>query len=134
MDESAATIARNRPVLKALGARYRLGIVSNFYGNLHGVCGSLGIDDLFEAMVDSEVVGAKKPEPAIFQAAMGPMGVEAAASLMVGDSLHRDREGALRSGLDFIWIAPAAVQAAAGADGARHRAVESLDRLAELLL
>ena len=134
LDETEATVSRNREVLKALAGRYRLGIVSNFYGNLHGVVGGLGIDQLFEAMVDSEVVGAKKPEPAIFQAAMGPMGVEAAATLMVGDSLRRDREGALQSGLDFIWIAPPDVQAEAGEDGKRHRVVASLDGLLGLLV
>ncbi len=31
---------------------------------------------------------------------------------MVGDSLRRDYEGARRSGMGFIWIAPEDVQAA----------------------
>jgi FMN phosphatase YigB (HAD superfamily) len=57
-----------------------------------------------------------------------------AATAMIGDSLHRDREGAIRSGLDFIWIASADTQAAAGEDGRRYRAVESLDGLLGLLL
>jgi putative hydrolase of the HAD superfamily len=98
------------------------------------VVGGLGLDDLFEALIDSEAVGAKKPEPAIFQAAMRPMGAEPAATLMVGDSLRRDREGALRAGLDFVWIAPLGEQERAGHDGRRHRAVHRLDGLLDLLL
>jgi FMN phosphatase YigB (HAD superfamily) len=134
LDETGAIVARNRGVLQALKARYSLGIVSNFYGNLHGVCESLGLSEFFGVIVDSEVVGAKKPEPAIFQAAMGPLNAAVAATAMIGDSLHRDREGAIRSGLDFIWIASADTQAAAGEDGRRYRAVESLDGLLGLLL
>ena len=70
MSESAATFERNRPVLKALSERYRLGIVSNFYGNLEAVCESAGLCSFFEVMVDSHCVGAEKPDPAIFRAAL----------------------------------------------------------------
>ncbi|HTK33924.1 MAG TPA: HAD family hydrolase [Caulobacteraceae bacterium] len=134
LDETETVVARNRMVLQALGRRYRLGIVSNFYGNLHGVCDGLGLSRFFGAMVDSEVVGARKPEPAIFKAAMGPLDAAPAATLMVGDSLHRDREGAILSGLDFIWIAPAEARPAAGAGGAGQRAIASLDGLMGMLL
>jgi putative hydrolase of the HAD superfamily len=134
LDETAATVARNRAVLQALRQRYRLGIVSNFYGNLDSVCRGLGLAELFEVMVDSEQVGARKPEPAIFQAAMGPMGAEARATVMVGDSLHRDREGALRSNLGFIWIASPEAQGSAGPDAAAHPIIASLDQITGLLL
>ena len=50
--------------------RYRLGVVSNFYGNLEAVCESSGLGPLFGVMADSQCVGAEKPEPAIFQAAL----------------------------------------------------------------
>ena len=39
LDAERAQIERNRPMLARLSARYHLGIVSNFYGNLPGgVC------------------------------------------------------------------------------------------------
>ncbi len=34
LDDAHRHLRRNRPLLARLGARYRLGIVSNFYGNL----------------------------------------------------------------------------------------------------
>src|SRR5258708_23118297 len=43
LSEASAAFARNRPVLEALRERYRLGIVSNFYGNLETVCHSAGL-------------------------------------------------------------------------------------------
>jgi putative hydrolase of the HAD superfamily len=112
LSETSATFARNRPVLEALGERYRLGVVSNFYGNLEAVCESSGLAALFGAMADSQRVGAEKPEPAIFQAALSALHAAPETAVMVGDSLRRDYEGARRSGLSFIWIAPKDAQAA----------------------
>jgi putative hydrolase of the HAD superfamily len=104
--DTAATLARNCATLKALKARYRLGVVSNFYGNLDAVCRGAGLASLFDVIVDSHVVGHQKPDTAIFRAAMEPIGAEPATTLMIGDSLPRDFEGARRCGMEFIWIAP----------------------------
>ncbi len=109
--EAEAAFARNRPILQALKCRYRLGIVSNFYGNLEEVCDRAGLAPLFVVIVDSHRVGAAKPDPAIFRAALDPLGAKAETTLLVGDSLHRDREGARRNGMGFVWIAPREVQA-----------------------
>ena len=112
LSEMSAAFARNRPVLEALGERYRLGVVSNFYGNLEAVCESSGLAPLFGVMADSQRVGAEKPEPAIFHAALAALQATPETAVMVGDSLRRDCEGARRSGMGFIWIAPEDVQAA----------------------
>jgi FMN phosphatase YigB (HAD superfamily) len=50
LSEMSAAFTRNRPVLEALGERYRLGVVSNFYGNLEAVCESSGLGRLFGVM------------------------------------------------------------------------------------
>ena len=42
--------------------------------------------------------GAEKPEPAIFQAALSALQAAPETTVMVGDSLRRDYEGARRSG------------------------------------
>lgn len=99
-----ATVARNRPVLQALAKRHRLGIVSNWYGNLAAVCRGLGLDAMFEVIADSHVVGASKPNPALFLAALKPLGASPAATVMIGDSRRRDGEGARSTGCDFIWL------------------------------
>jgi putative hydrolase of the HAD superfamily len=112
LSDMSAAFDRNRPVLKALGERYRLGVVSNFYGNLEAACESSGLAPLFGVMADSQRVGAEKPEPAIFRAALSALSATPTTAVMVGDSLRRDGEGARRSGMRFIWIAPECVQAA----------------------
>jgi FMN phosphatase YigB (HAD superfamily) len=73
LSEMSAAFARNRPVLEMLSQRYRLGVVSNFYGNLEGACESSGLAPLFGAMADSQRVGAEKPDPAIFHAALSAL-------------------------------------------------------------
>ena len=77
---------------------------------------------LFGVMADSQRVGAEKPEPAIFHAALTALNAAPETTVMVGDSLRRDYEGARRSGMGFIWIAPEDVQAAER-DGAENRSV-----------
>ena len=112
LSEASAAFARNRPVLEALSERYRLGVVSNFYGNLEAVCHGAGLASLFAALVDSHCVGAEKPDPAIFRAALEALRATPETTVFVGDSLRRDREGARRSGMRFIWVAPQGVPSA----------------------
>ena len=52
---------------------------------------------------------------------------------MVGNSLRRDYEGARRSGMGFIWIAPEDVQAAAERSGADRPAFPVVSELPGLL-
>lgn len=110
LSKAADTFERNRPILKALSERYRLGVVSNFYGNLEAVCDSAGLCSFFGVLVDSHCVGAEKPDPAIFRVALEGLGAAPEETVLIGDSLRRDREGARRMGMRFIWIAPPEVQ------------------------
>jgi FMN phosphatase YigB (HAD superfamily) len=135
--DGSAAFTRNLGLLQALRERYRLGMVANFYGNLHAVCQDAQLASLFAVMVDSRQVGAEKPDRAIFRAALEPLGATPETALMIGDSLRRDGEGARRMGMGFIWIAPADMQAARRRmDGAppEYPAVERLTELAEILL
>jgi HAD superfamily hydrolase (TIGR01509 family) len=137
LSEASAAFARNRPVLEALKNRYRLGIVSNFYGNLEAVCRSAGLAPLFSVMVDSHCVGAEKPDPKIFHAALETLHAMPETTVFVGDSLRRDREGARRAGMRFIWIAPQdvqAVEAQASADPPVHATVTELRDLMKIFI
>ena len=130
LGEAAAAFARNRPHLEALAGRFRLAIVSNFYGNLEAVCRSTGLASLFDVIVDSHRVGAAKPDPAIFRAALAALSARPETSLMIGDSLARDGEGARRSGIGFVWLTP---RAEAGKLMAGQERVARLAELAEVL-
>src|SRR5262249_58196132 len=92
--DSLANIAGTAPLLRELARRYRLGVVSNFYGNLARVCDDAGIQSFFQVLVDSTEAGCSKPDPRIFQRALTALGVPASAATFVGDSLPRDMAGA----------------------------------------
>ncbi len=98
------TIAGARKMLQELTGRYRMGVVSNFYGNLDIVCKEFGLDGLFEARVDSVVVGVKKPDPRIFRIALERLAEEAKNTYVVGDSYDRDIVPARQIGCTTIWL------------------------------
>ena len=92
-------------LFERLSHRYRLGVVSNFYGNLVAVCREAGIGSFLSAAVDSAVVGRSKPHAAIFRAALERLQVDASESVFVGDSPERDMAGARRVGMRHVLLA-----------------------------
>jgi HAD superfamily hydrolase (TIGR01509 family) len=104
-EDTLARAGSRRPLLRALGRRYRLAVVSNFYGNLEAVCEEAGIRSCFAAVVDSEVVGFEKPDARIFRAALVAVGAAPGEALFVGDSLPRDMAGAREIGMPHMWLA-----------------------------
>ncbi len=131
--DSLAHIAGNVPLLRELARRYRLGVVSNFYGNLARVCDDAGIHSLFQVLVDSTEVGCAKPDPRIFQRALAALGVPASAATFVGDSLPRDMAGARGVGMRHIWLA-GAEPSADGPCCRGDRQIRSLRELEAILL
>ena len=101
-----AIVTRNQGVLERLARRYRLGIVSNFTGNLTHCLDELGLGRLFTAVSDSAVVGAAKPDPRIFRETLGALGGAAERAWMVGDNFEADIGGAAGLGIRTCWLAP----------------------------
>lgn len=115
---------RLKPVLERLSKRYRLGVVSNFYGNLDGILRAEGLRPLFAVVADSGVVGVIKPEPAIFLHACRGVGAEPSECVMVGDSVKRDMAGAASLGMKKALVSSAAQPPAAGQDWTIRSVVE----------
>jgi FMN phosphatase YigB (HAD superfamily) len=113
VDEAIERVRGNRSLLSRLGRRYRLGIVSNFYGNLVTVCHNVKIRAFFSVIVDSQRVGCSKPDPRIFQSALDELGLTAADVVFVGDSLPRDMAGARAIGMRHVWLVGEATAPAA---------------------
>lgn len=86
-------------VLTALKGRARLAVVSNFDSRLRTILAHLGITECFDDIVISSEIGADKPSPRIFSAALARANVRAADALHVGDEPEADWQGAERSGI-----------------------------------
>jgi len=126
---SLAKAEASREVLGRLAQRFRLGIVSNFYGNLAQICVDTGIARHVPVVVDSAVVGFEKPDPRIFEAALSALEVTPEAAVFVGDSLPRDMRGARELGMRHILLATNGKKACCPHD----RVIGSVAELLEVL-
>jgi putative hydrolase of the HAD superfamily len=82
----------------------RLGVVSNWTGDLEEVLERIGLRDEFDFVLDSSRLGHEKPHSPIFQEALRRARVAPKAALHVGDSPEHDVEGALAGGLNAVLI------------------------------
>jgi len=97
--------ARAAETLAELSARrYRMAVVSNADGRVRGLLQDAGVIPWLEFVVDSAEIGLEKPDPRIFHAATGRLGLDPSACAYVGDIYEIDVEGARRAGLHPILI------------------------------
>ena len=111
--ETKRITAHSVEVLTELRKRFPMVLVSNFYGNIACVLHEFGFDGLFLDIVESAVVGIRKPDSRIFT-----LGIEAlnnhqpSASgtispneiLVVGDSFYKDIVPAQKAGCKTAWF------------------------------
>ncbi|MGV9710580.1 HAD family hydrolase [Gordonia sp. NPDC003424] len=91
-------------VLRGLrAAGVAVGVVSNIAFDVREVLARFGLDDLVDVYALSYEVGAIKPSPDIFRAALEPLGVEPSDALMIGDSEVADG-GARQLGCAFELV------------------------------
>jgi putative hydrolase of the HAD superfamily len=82
------------------GAGLALGCVSDWDIGLRSQLAAIGLDCFFDLVLTSGEVGAAKPAPTLFTAAVSRLGVAPARAVHVGDG-DGDREGAAAAGLAF---------------------------------
>ena len=88
--------------LRALGVR--LVCVSNWDYSLPDVLARVGLADELDGVVTSAAVGARKPDPRLFAAALEVAGCAADGALHVGDTPTEDVEGAKAAGIRALLI------------------------------
>ena len=87
-----------------LHGNYKLGVISNNFGNTRGWCDEYQLSPLFDVIIDSTVFGIAKPDPKIFEAALSKLGVAPAEAIYVGDSYKADMVGAKNVGMWTAWM------------------------------
>jgi HAD superfamily hydrolase (TIGR01549 family) len=97
-------LRRNLQLLRRLKHAYRLGVVSNFYGNVDVLCREAGLSESLDALLDSTRLGISKPDPEIFRIALGKLGVSPEEAIFVGDSYERDMMPSRRLGMKTVWL------------------------------
>lgn len=95
----------NKQVLEHLKqAGYPMVLVSNFYGNINQVLKDAEIDGYFKEVIESAVVGVRKPNPAIFALGVCALDLPASQVLVVGDTYGKDIIPAHKLGCHTLWI------------------------------
>lgn len=92
-------------ILDYLKGNYSLHIITNgFHTVQEGKLKNSGLDVYFETVTNSENAGCKKPHPAIFEYALTKANALKCDSIMIGDCIEADVQGAIDCGIDAIFF------------------------------
>ncbi len=81
-----------------------LGLLTNLDSDMVSICRELGLESYLDFVVTSKEVGADKPKPPIFLAALDKAGVNASEAVHVGDQYKLDVIGARAVGINPILV------------------------------
>ncbi len=94
-------------LLSELQPIYKLHIITNGFQEVqHVKINQSGLANFFTIVVTSEMAGAKKPNPLIFNYALEKAGANLENSVMIGDDLNTDIKGAVNVGMKSIYFNP----------------------------
>ncbi|MQA08559.1 MAG: HAD hydrolase-like protein [Pseudonocardiaceae bacterium] len=92
------------PALREIAPRYRIAVVANQRAVVTDALRRDGVADFVDVWAISELVGAEKPDPAIFRHALAEARVAPENAVHVGNRLDTDVRGAQRVGLRTVWV------------------------------
>ena len=98
------TLATSRTIVEELSDRYPTVLVTNFYGNMPVVLKEFGLDSCFGHIIESAVVGLRKPDPALFAKGVEALGLEPFEVVVIGDSYRKDIHPARTLGCKAVWL------------------------------
>lgn len=99
-----AETAHSRKVLLKLKEQCPLVLVSNFYGNLNTVLQEFSLDGIFLSVIESAVVGIRKPNPQIFTLGVEALDLKPEQITVVGDSYDKDIIPGKQAGCRTVWL------------------------------
>jgi putative hydrolase of the HAD superfamily len=117
-------------VLRTLHARgLKIGLISNSHRCLASFQSHFELDGLFAAAVSSAAHGYMKPHPSIFESALRLAAATPEESVMVGDSVVHDVEGARRLGMRAVLVSRGATSETCPSDVPVIRTLRELPAL-----
>ena len=99
-----STLATSRAVLERLAAQFPMVLVTNFYGNMPVVLEEFGLAGYFKEIIESSVVGIRKPDPALFALGVEALQLPAEEIVVIGDSYRKDIYPSSTLGCKTIWL------------------------------
>ena len=127
-ERTKSQTALSRRVLMQMKASPMV-LVSNFYGNISVVLQEFGLDGIFEEIIESAVVGIRKPDQQIFLLGVDALGMKPEEVTVVGDSLEKDIIPAKRAGCHTVWLKGEGWTNARDGENHADRVIMTLDEL-----
>ena len=103
-DKVKKTIATSRAIVEELSKQYPMVLVTNFYGNMPVVLKEFGLDTCFKTIIESSVVGIRKPDPALFALGVEALQLAAEEVVVIGDSYRKDIHPSSTLGCRTVWL------------------------------
>lgn len=103
-ESARASVDAAKPVLEKLSEKYPIVLVSNFYGNIDTVLRDFGVRGYFKDIIESAVLGIRKPDPRIFEHGVKALDMLPSEVLVIGDSYRKDIIPAESIGCQAIWL------------------------------
>ena len=117
-------------LLDYLKPKYHLHLITNGFQEVqHTKLSGSGLEPYFETLTVSEEVGVKKPNPEIFLYALRKANATAQESIVIGDEMAVDIDGARAVGIDQIFFNPSGMEV----EGKRTFEVNSLVEIMQIL-
>ena len=93
-----------KAVVAEVADKYPVVLVSNFYGNINAILDDFGLEPYFKAVIESAIVGVRKPDPKIYALGVEALGLKSEEVLVVGDSFSKDIVPAKSIGCKTAWL------------------------------
>jgi putative hydrolase of the HAD superfamily len=117
-------------LLDYLKPKYHLHLITNGFQEVqHTKLSGSGLEPYFETLTVSEEVGVKKPNPEIFYYALRKANATTEESIVIGDEMAVDINGARAAGIDQIFFNPSGKEV----EGERTFEVKDLREIKEIL-
>lgn len=98
-------------ILDYLAGRYRMHILTNGFEEVqHIKLERSGLSKYFDVVITSERAGARKPDPVVFSFAFSETKGSIGDSIMIGDDLRTDIQGARNIFMDHVYYNPKKVK------------------------
>ena len=127
-------LALTRGIVQKLAERYPMVLVTNFYGNMPVVLEEFGLTNYFNSIIESSVVGLRKPDPSLFALGVKALGVEADEIVVIGDSYRKDIYPSSTLGCRTVWLKKVCWEEEPIEEGhAPNATIESLAQLPDII-
>ena len=116
------------------GCCYPMVLVTNFYGNMNVVLKEFGLKEYFPIIIESSVVGIRKPDPALFALGVEALGLKAGDVVVIGDSYRKDIYPSHTLGCKTVWLKGACwEEETPSPDALPHSIIGSIEELPNIM-